>query len=123
MYDFYSIDEVSYAADKDAKTTGLSSKARNMSFLGRINYDYKGKYLVEVSARYDGSNRYHKDVRWGFFPVVSAGWRISEEQFMKNQRVVTNLKLRGSYGVVGQDQGEAYQYLYLIHISEPTRRS
>lgn len=111
MYDFYSIDEVSYAADKDAKTTGLSSKARNMSFLGRINYDYKGKYLVEVSARYDGSNRYHKDVRWGFFPVVSAGWRISEEQFMKNQRVVTNLKLRGSYGVVGQDQGEAYQYI------------
>lgn len=111
MYDFYSIDEVSYAADKDAKTTGLSSKARNMSFLGRINYDYKGKYLVEVSARYDGSNRYHKDVRWGFFPVISAGWRISEEQFMKNQRVVTNLKLRGSYGVVGQDQGEAYQYI------------
>lgn len=111
MFDFYSIDEVSYTTDKDSKTTGLSQKARNMSVLGRINYDYKGKYLIELSARYDGSNRYHKDVRWGFFPVASIGWRMSEEPFMKTQNVITNLKLRASYGVVGQDQGEAYQYI------------
>lgn len=73
-----------------------------LGFFGRLNYDYKGRYLVEASGRYDGSSRFARGHRWGFFPSFSAGWRISEEPFfapLKNS--VNNLKLRVSYGSLG----------------------
>lgn len=91
---------------------GNKGKLRFMSYVGRFNYAFSKKYLLEFAFRYDGSYRYHPDKRWDFFPVVSAGWRISEEEFMKEKApFITNLKLRGSYGKTGQDQGSAFQYI------------
>jgi TonB-linked SusC/RagA family outer membrane protein len=110
-YDFYTNDQINQASDTNAQSNGVETTTRAMSYIGRLNYDYKGKYLVEFSGRYDGSYRYHLDKRWGLFPVVSAGWRISEESFMKNLSFLSNLKFRGSYGQIGQDTGAPFQYI------------
>ncbi len=67
----------------------------------RLNYTFKDRYLIEVNGRYDGSSRFKKDDRFGFFPSISAGWRISEEVFMNNVSFVDNFKLRASYGSLG----------------------
>jgi len=73
--------------------------------VGKLNYNYKGKYIGEFSFRYDGSSRFPKDSRWGFFPAASLGWRISEESFIKDRfDFVDNLKLRASYGKLGDDR-------------------
>jgi TonB-linked SusC/RagA family outer membrane protein len=86
----------------------------------RLNYDYKGRYLVEFSGRYDGTSRFAADSRWGFFPSASAGWRISEEEFFKPARkFVDNLKIRGSYGSLGnQNVSSYYTYMRLVSISD-----
>ncbi len=74
-------------------------------FFGRINYDYKGRYLLEVSGRYDGTSRFAEGHRFGFFPSASAGWRISEENwFAPAKDVVNNLKLRASFGSLGNQK-------------------
>jgi len=117
-FDFYTNDQIDYAGDKDAKSGGNESHTRNMSFIGRLTYDYKSKYLLEAAVRRDGSYRYHPDVRWGTFPVFSAGWRISEESWMQwSKKVLSNLKLRGSYGIIGEDAGSAFQYIYGYTVS------
>lgn len=80
-------------------------------FALRLNYDYKGKYLVEFSGRYDGSYKFPKDNRWGFFPSVSGGWRISEETFFKESTLnswFNNLKIRASFGQMGDDNVGGY---------------
>ncbi len=78
-------------------------------FFGRINYDFMGRYLIEVNGRYDGSSRFAKGNRWGFFPSVSLGWNIMRESFMeKAQNVLSNLKLRVSWGLLGNQSGAAY---------------
>lgn len=86
----------------------------------RLNYDYKGRYLVEFSGRYDGTSRFAKDSRWGFFPSASAGWRISEEPFFKPARkIIDNLKARASYGSLGnQNVSSYYTYMRLVSISD-----
>ena len=77
-------------------------------FFGRINYDYDGRYLVELNGRYDGSSRFASGNRWGFFPSVSLGWNITREQFMSSVTdVLSNLKLRASYGLLGNQAGAA----------------
>lgn len=77
-------------------------------FFGRINYDYDGKYLLELNGRYDGSSRFASDHRWGFFPSVSVGWNIHREKFMESLLpTVSNLKLRVSYGLLGNQAGAA----------------
>lgn len=84
-----------------------------LSFFGRVNYVYDDRYLLEANLRYDGSSRFAKDNRWGLFPSVSAGWRISEEDFWKEAaigKVVDNLKLRASYGVLGNQNIGVYPY-------------
>ncbi len=83
------------------------------SFLGRINYDYGGKYLLSASFRYDGSSRFGEDRRWGFFPAVSAGWIISQEDFFKF-KPVTFLKFRAGWGVNGSQDIDAFLYESLI---------
>ena len=84
-------------------------------FFGRINYDYKGKYLFEVSGRYDGTSKFAKGSRWGLFPSASAGWRISEENwFAPAKDVVSNLKLRLSYGSLGNQNVAAYKFIRKI---------
>lgn len=76
-----------------------------MSYFGRFNYDYAGRYLFEFNGRYDGSSKFLPENRWDFFWGVSAGWRISEEQFMKGLGWVSNLKLRASYAEMGNQSG------------------
>ncbi|GGH09945.1 SusC/RagA family TonB-linked outer membrane protein [Sphingobacterium alkalisoli] len=84
---------------------GWSYQAR-AGYIGRANYNYKGKYLLEVLGRYDGSYLYYEDRRWGFFPGASLGWRISDEQFFEPLKsVVSDLKFRGSIGQTGMEQG------------------
>ncbi|WP_163324720.1 SusC/RagA family TonB-linked outer membrane protein [Draconibacterium mangrovi] len=90
---------------------GVTERAR-ASVIGRINYDYKGKYMAEFSMRADASGEYPPKGRWGYFPSVSAGWRISEEAFMKdNFSNLNNLKIRGSYGILGNDAVSSFDYL------------
>jgi TonB-linked SusC/RagA family outer membrane protein len=80
------------------------------SYFGRINYDYKEKYLLTATVRRDGSSKFGPDKRWGTFPAVSAGWRITEENFMPELPWLSNLKLRAGYGVSGSDNVSNYQY-------------
>ena len=78
----------------------------------RFNYDFKGKYLLEVNGRYDGSSRFAKESRFGFFPSFSAGWRLSEESFMEPlKKYVTNLKPRISWGTIGNQNVSNYGYM------------
>jgi TonB-linked SusC/RagA family outer membrane protein len=112
QYAFYTIDEIDYGDQTGQSTSGSSNETKYRSFLGRFSYDYMGKYMFEYAARYDGSYRYHPDHRWGFFPVYSLAWRASEETFFKNLvPVISNLKFRFSYGKVGEDAGDAFQYV------------
>lgn len=81
------------------------STLRMISFYGRINYSYKSRYLLQATVRRDGSSAFGENNRWATFPSVSAAWRITEEQFMKNQHVFDDLKLRVGYGVSGNSLG------------------
>ena len=93
------------------KASQGNSAYRTLGFFGRANYDWKGRYLVEVSGRYDGSSRFPKNHRWGFFPSASAGWRISEEPFWAPIKpYVSNAKIRLSYGTLGNQQVDNYYY-------------
>ncbi len=88
--------------EENQKSDGSASDYSLQAIFGRINYDFRGKYLFEANLRYDGSSRFAEDYRWGLFPSVSGGWRISEEPFWSNLRdVVSNLKLRASWGQLG----------------------
>lgn len=78
-------------------------KSTRNSYLGRLNYNFKDKYFLTATGRYDATSRLPKDNRWGFFPSVGAGWVISGEEFMADQKTFDNLKLRASYGKVGND--------------------
>jgi TonB-linked SusC/RagA family outer membrane protein len=87
-------------------------KRGRTSYIGRINYDYQSKYLLEATLRADASAEYPPEGRWGFFPSVSAGWRLSEESFIReNVSFINNLKLRGSYGILGNDAVSSFDYL------------
>lgn len=98
---------------------GSQSEYALLGFFGRINYDYKEKYLFEVSGRYDGSSRFAKGSRWGFFPSASAGWRISKEDwFAPALGTVSNLKLRASFGTLGNQNVSNYAYLRTISVEE-----
>jgi TonB-linked SusC/RagA family outer membrane protein len=81
------------------------------SFFGRLNYSYKEKYLLEANIRTDGSSRFAPGNKWGVFPSVSAGWRLSEEAFMKDISFISNLKLRASWGQTGNERIGEFQYL------------
>jgi TonB-linked SusC/RagA family outer membrane protein len=88
----------------------------------RLTYAYDSKYLFELNAGYNGSEQFAKGNRYGFFPAVSAGWVISNEKFLKNNKVLTLLKIRGSYGKVGNDKlisGSRFLYLDNINLSAP----
>lgn len=106
--------------DLDAGSTegmtanGSSLETRLGSFFGRFNYDYQGKYLMEATVRRDASSKFSPDLRNAVFPSFSAGWRISEESFMQNIKWLNNLKLRGSWGQLGNHKTDSYQYLSTI---------
>ncbi|MDR1600910.1 MAG: TonB-dependent receptor [Tannerella sp.] len=92
--------------------SGTASETSRQSYFGRAVYDYAGKYMFQATFRYDGSYIFQKDRRWGFFPGVSLGWRLSEESFLKNRvHWLDNLKLRASWGKQGNDNITAFQYM------------
>lgn len=94
-----------------AGTSQSKSEWGLISYFARFNYGYKNKYLLEASLRTDGSSRFGKDNKWGYFPSASAAWRISEEDFIKKITAISELKLRASYGVTGNFNIGNFQYL------------
>jgi TonB-linked SusC/RagA family outer membrane protein len=84
----------------------------------RITYDYEGKYLLETNGRYDGSSKFPNGQQWGFFPSISGGWRISEENFWRNnlKNVIGEMKLRASYGSLGNGNIDPYQFLETMNV-------
>ena len=115
------IDEINMGSSSlaDMTTSGTSSAARQLGFLYRVTYDYSGKYLFEASGRYDGSYYFAPGKRFGFFPAFSVGWRLSEEEFLKNISWVENLKVRASHGEVGALAGAPFQYLSTFNAYGP----
>ncbi|WP_167597704.1 SusC/RagA family TonB-linked outer membrane protein [Leeuwenhoekiella sp. ZYFB001] len=105
-----------YFSDTDAYDDSDNEEAR-IGYIGRLNYNYKDKYYLEVSARRDASWKFAPDKRVGYFPSASAGWRITEEEFFKeligDDSVLNNLKFRGSYGILGDDNIGIGPYDYL----------
>lgn len=107
------LDQMDAGDNVNKNNGGNQSEYANAGLVGRVNYAYAGKYLAEASFRYDGSYKFARSKRWGLFPAISLGWRISEESFFKeNLPFINNLKIRGSYGKVG-DEGalDAFQFL------------
>lgn len=104
--------------NKRTETSGGQSEYALLGFFGRINYDYKGKYLVEISGRYDGTSRFPSGQRYGFFPSASLGWRVSEESFFAPLKNWWNdAKVRFSYGSLGNQQVGYYDYIRSVTLS------
>lgn len=106
----------------DSKVTPESTTRTSItSIFGRVGYDWDDRYYVDASFRYDGSSKFSKDDRWGFFPSVSAAWRLTGEDFMENYRnVAGDLKLRASYGVLGNQSVDNYKYFTTYDIYSDT---
>ena len=81
------------------------SKSTLASFFGKVDYNFAGKYLIDASVRADGSSRFGSSRKWGYFPSVGAAWRIKQEDFLRNNRIISDLKLRASVGVTGNQNG------------------
>ena len=96
---------------------GSAFETAYRSYFGRITYSYKDKYLLQTNVRRDGSSRFNKDYRWGVFPSISAGWLVSEEPFMKTQEVVSFLKLRASWGSLGNERIGNYPSIGIMNFS------
>lgn len=106
------IDQLFAGGTVDQRSNGSASQSGRKSLVGRINYGFQNKYLAEATVRYDGSPNFPADRRWGFFPSLSLGWRMSEEAFIKDHvSWIDHLKVRGSISQMGYDNVAAYQYL------------
>jgi TonB-linked SusC/RagA family outer membrane protein len=107
------------ASSENQKSNGTASEWALQSYFMRANYSYAGKYLFEANARYDGSSRFAPENRFGLFPSFSAGWRVSEENFIQNGAPwIYNLKLRGSWGQLGNQQIGAYPYQASVSLGQ-----
>ncbi len=109
----YAIDELFAGSLVDQSTTGIRSESGRSNFFGRVSYGFKDKYLLDFNFRYDGSSNFPPGKQYGFFPGLSAAWRISQEGFMTNLRAMDELKIRASYGKMGNDAVAAFQHLAL----------
>ncbi len=106
------------ATNDDVFTVLGSLPYRNVGLAGRASYAYMSKYFVEANFGYNGSERFSKQHRWGFFPSISAGWMVSNEEFFNPmKKVITQMKLRGSYGLAGNDNISDQRFLYLSDVS------
>ncbi|MFT7156027.1 MAG: TonB-linked SusC/RagA family outer membrane protein [Parvicella sp.] len=111
-YDSKLIDQLFAGSENtdNFRNNGTASEDGRQNYFGRVSYDFQSKYMLGFNFRYDGSITFPKDSRFGFFPGISAGWRISEEAFF-GDGVVDNLKLRLSWGQLGNDRVDQFQYL------------
>lgn len=104
------LEELEYGDAAKQSTSGNTVETAHAGLVGRFNYAYDNRYLLEFNCRYDGTYKFRRGDRWGFFPGVSLGWRISEEAFFKNMTSdIDNLKIRASYAKIG-DEGKASDY-------------
>ncbi len=116
-YQYWKSSTPEYLTKSAAGTTLSTVKASDyrhvlLSYYGRLNYSFDGKYLLTTTVRRDASSRFSKNNRWGTFPSVALGWTVTEEPWLKDQEVLSNLKIRASYGVTGQQDGIGnYNYL------------
>ncbi len=106
-FPFSGLTELGVAATTEALTSGTTTESIN-SYLGRLKYDFKGKYFAEVTVRWDGSSRFAAGNQWGFFPAVGVSWLLSDEEFMKQAVFINFLKFRASYGEVGNNRLTSY---------------
>ena len=104
------LSELNAGASLGQTTSGTANQWAIRSYFGRVNYNFKDKYLFEANGRYDGTSRISPQNRWGFFPSLSAGWNVTQEPFMKNVTWLQNLKIRGSWGKLGNQNVGNYPY-------------
>lgn len=102
------------AGSKNFQASGYGERIKLLSYFGRLNYSFADRYLFEANFRVDGSSRFAPGNRWGVFPSFSAAWRINQESFMKNVDWISNLKLRASWGQLGNQEIDLYQYVPTI---------
>ena len=115
-------DDISLALGQSIITSGGYQKWAIAGGFFRVNYDFKGRYLIEISGRYDGSSKFPSNEQWAFFPSASVGWRISQESFWKvNPKVLSNVKLRASYGSLGNGNINPYSFTENFSISQSGR--
>ena len=132
---FYGLKKLAFGTDhllagvEQGQLTGMSDKIADyydeakQAMIGRASYDYASRYIAEFQFRYDGSSRFHPDHRWGFFPSASAAWRVSEEPFFKSidaLSFVNQLKFRASYGELGDDLADSWNYEWLPGYTYPS---
>ena len=99
-------------ADKSSVSWATNKYSNKLiSFTGRVSYVYDDKYLLTATSRWDGSSRFGANSRWGYFPSVGLGWRLSQESFLKSNKVITNLKIRSSFGITGNQEIGNYKSL------------
>ena len=96
---------------------GIKQETKRMSYFGRLNYNFKETYLLNATFRVDGSSIFSKQNQWGYFPSVSGGWIASNEEFLRDSKVINFLKLRASWGQVGNQNARAFQYLSPIKVN------
>jgi len=105
--------EMTNGGYENARATPYASENILVSFMGRANYAFKGKYLLTATMRYDGSSRFSEENRWGLFPSFAGAWKLNEESFMDNADFVSSLKLRVGYGITGQQNLSDNYYPYI----------
>jgi TonB-linked SusC/RagA family outer membrane protein len=113
--------ELAAGSASSMSNDGSSNEWALLSYFGRFNYSWSDRYLLEINARYDGSSRFAKNNRWGFFPSFSVGWRISEENFWKDlsiSNIINNFKIRGSWGVLGNQNIGTYPYQQIYSLGQ-----
>lgn len=114
------VDELFAGASSGQTNNGNAAETARLNYFGRLSYTYNGRYIAQFQFRQDGSYRFADGKQWGFFPGASLGWVLSEENFMKGVSAITFLKLRTSYGLLGNDRINPFQYLNLYSFSSNT---
>jgi len=118
--DFFNNDlrDLSSGASAAQTATGYRTEWGLQSFFGRVNYSFDSKYLFQANVRYDGSSRFADGNRWGLFPSFSAGWRVSQEGFLVDNNVISNLRLRASWGQLGNQDIGLWRYLNTYNLDQ-----
>ncbi len=114
------LEELNIYGLKQGKTQPLDTRFQEntiMSYLGRLNYNYKQRYYATASFRADGSSKFPTLNRWGYFPSMSVSWRLSEEKFMKSLKFISDAKIRGGYGEIGNNRVSSYDYFSVLALN------